>query len=84
MPRIGDLKSSHISSMPRSQDSTQRLLSKITDSQPYNLLCDHGTAARRIRIEYTADIYIYMAYMDIQFIYVYGIGRVAVNMCVGL
>ena len=53
---IGDFKSSHISSMPRPQDSTERLLSKITDSQLYNLSRDHGTAARRIKIEYTADI----------------------------
>ena len=53
MPGIGDFKSSHISSMPRPQDSTERLLSKITDSWLY---CDHGTAARRLRIEYTADI----------------------------
>ena len=56
VPGIGDFKSSHISSMPRPQDSTERLLSKITDSQLYNLSCDHGTAARRIKIEYTADI----------------------------
>ena len=42
--------------MPRTQDSTERLLSKITDSQLYNLSRDHGTAARRIRIEYTTDI----------------------------
>ena len=55
MPGIGDFKSSHISSMPRPQDSTERLLSKITDSQLYNLSRDHGTA-RRIKIEYTADI----------------------------
>ena len=56
MPGIGDFKSSHISSMTRTQDSTERLLSKITDSQLYNLSRDHGTAARRIRIEYTTDI----------------------------
>ena len=56
VPGIGDFKSSHISSMPRPQDSTERLLSKITDSQLYNLSRDHGTAARRIKIEYTADI----------------------------
>ena len=55
MPGIGDFKSSHISSMPRPQDSTERLLSKITDSRLYNLSRDHGTAAR-IRIEYTVDI----------------------------
>ena len=74
MPGIGDFKSSHISSMLTTQDSTERLLSKITDSQLYNLSCDHGTAARRIRIEYTTDI---------QSVYVYGIGPMAVNMCVG-
>ena len=56
MPRIGDFKSSHILSMPRPQDSTERLLSKIMDSRLYNLSRDHGTVARRIRIEYTADI----------------------------
>ena len=56
MPGIGDFKSSHISSMPSTQDSTERLLSKITDSQLYNLLCDHDTAARRIIIEYTTDL----------------------------
>ena len=56
MPGIGDFKSSHISSMPRTQDFTERLLSKITDSQHYNLSRDHGTAARRIKIEYTTDI----------------------------
>ena len=56
MPGIGDFKSSHISSMPRIQDSTERLLSKIPDSQLYNLSRDHGTAARRIKIEYTTDI----------------------------
>ena len=56
VPGIGDFKSSHISSMPRLKDSTERLLSKITDSQLYNLSRDHGTAARRIKIEYTADI----------------------------
>ena len=56
MPGIGDFKSSHISSMPRTQDSIERLLSKITDSQLYNLSRDHGTAARRTRIEYTTDI----------------------------
>ena len=56
MPGIGDFKSLHISSMPRTQDSTERLLLKITDSQLYNLLRDHGTAARRIKIEYTTDI----------------------------
>ena len=54
-PGIGDFKSSHITSMPRTQDSTESLLSKITDSQLCNLLCDYGTA-KRIRIEYTADI----------------------------
>ena len=53
---IGDFKSSHISSMPRPQGSTERLLSKIMDSQLYNLSRDHGTAARRIKIECTADI----------------------------
>ena len=56
MPGIGDFKSSHISSMPRPQDSTERHLSEITDSQLYNLSRAHGTAARRIRSEYTADI----------------------------
>ena len=56
MPGIGDFKSAHISSMPRTQDSTERLLSKITDSQLYYLSRDHGTAARRIKIEYTTDI----------------------------
>ena len=56
MPGIGNFKSSHILSMPTTQDSTERLLSKITNSQLYNLSCDHGTAARRIRIEYTTDI----------------------------
>ena len=56
MPGIGDSKSSHISSMPRTQDYTERLLSKITDGQLYNLSRDHGTAARRIIIEYTTDI----------------------------
>ena len=56
MPGIGDFISSHISSMPRTQDSTERLLSKIIDSQLHNLSHDHGTAARRIKIEYTTDI----------------------------
>ena len=56
MPRIGDFKPLHILSMPRPQDSTERLLSKIMDSWLYNLSRDHGTVARRIRIEYTADI----------------------------
>ena len=56
MPGIGDFKSSHISSMPRTQDSTERLLSKITDSPLHNLSRDHGKAARRIKIEYTTDI----------------------------
>ena len=46
MPGIGDFKSSHISSMPRTQDSTERLLSKIIDSQLYNLSHDHGTAEK--------------------------------------
>ena len=55
VPRIGDFKSSHITSMPRPQDSTERLLSKIRNSRLCNLSCDHGTA-KRIRIEYTADI----------------------------
>ena len=79
-PRIGDLKFSHILSMPKPQDSPERLLSKIMDSRVYNLLHGHGIAARRRRrIDYTADIQsIYMAYMDIQSIYVYGIGCVAV------
>ena len=79
-PGIGDLKFSYISSMPKPQDSTERLLSKITDSRVYDLLHGHGIAARRrIRIDYTADIQsIYMAYMDIQSIHVYGIGCVAV------
>ena len=54
-PRIGDFKSLHITSMPRPQDSTERLLSKITDSWLCNLSRDHVTA-KRIRIEYTADI----------------------------
>ena len=56
MPGVGDFKSSHISSMPRTRDSTERLLSKITDSQLYNLSRDHDTVARRIRIEHTTDI----------------------------
>ena len=46
-PGIGNLKFSHISSMPKPQDSTERLLVKITDSQVYNLTRDHGTAARK-------------------------------------
>ena len=36
-PRIGDFKSSHITSMPRPQDSTERLVSKITDNRLCNL-----------------------------------------------
>ena len=60
VPGIGDFKSSHISFMPRPQDSTERLLSKITDSRLYNLSRDHGTTARRIKIEYTADNTVYI------------------------